>query len=127
MGLILQFINLASPDLYKALQLDQQDPGQVGEAVIRWALSSSPCWSRCISSARTYLHESSDKALKIMIATTAMAVIIIAWCGLTLLVWGPAQGVPLLPDLNIKVEHEEVPRDQAAAPEAVHSSEATAR
>src|SRR5437868_4730813 len=36
MGLILQFVNLASPDLYKSLQLDQQDAGQIGEAVIRW-------------------------------------------------------------------------------------------
>src|SRR5215831_18248604 len=36
MGLLLQFINLASPETYKALHLDQQDPGQVGEAVIRW-------------------------------------------------------------------------------------------
>src|SRR5918911_5772992 len=36
MGLILQYINLASPNTYKALHLDQQDPGQVGEAVIRW-------------------------------------------------------------------------------------------
>src|SRR5215475_11164640 len=36
MGLLVQFVNLASPELYKTLQLDQQDPGQVGEAVIRW-------------------------------------------------------------------------------------------
>ena len=39
------------------------------------APSSSPAPSRCISSARTCIgiHESSDKALKIMIATTIMA------------------------------------------------------
>src|SRR5437870_1647062 len=36
MGLILQFINLGSPDVYKSLGLDQQDAGQVGEVVIRW-------------------------------------------------------------------------------------------
>jgi amino acid transporter/nucleotide-binding universal stress UspA family protein len=33
---------------------------------------------------RRGIHESSDKAFKIMIATTVMAVIIIGWCGLTL-------------------------------------------
>src|SRR5262249_33046692 len=36
LGLLLQLVNLASPDAYKAMRLDQQDPGQVGEAVIRW-------------------------------------------------------------------------------------------
>jgi amino acid transporter len=53
------------------------------------------------------LHESSDKALKIMIMTTVMAVIMLAWCGLTLAVQGPARSadghvnhVPFLPDLN---------------------------
>src|SRR5580765_6664204 len=36
MGLMIQFVNLASPDLYKALNLDQQDPGQTGEMATRW-------------------------------------------------------------------------------------------
>src|SRR5437763_985936 len=31
MNLIVQFISLAAPDAYKALQLDQQDSGQFGE------------------------------------------------------------------------------------------------
>ena len=30
------------------------------------------------------IHESSDKAVKIMLATTVMAVIMLAWCALTL-------------------------------------------
>src|ERR1700686_5402962 len=34
------------------------------------------------------IHESSDKALKIMIVTTIMAVIMLSWCGLTLFVQG---------------------------------------
>ena len=37
------------------------------------------------------IHESSDKALKIMIATTVMAVVILVWCGVTLFVKGPGQ------------------------------------
>ena len=36
------------------------------------------------------IHESSDKAMKIMIVTTIMAVILIGWCGVTLAVQGPA-------------------------------------
>ncbi|HZU36180.1 MAG TPA: amino acid permease [Gemmataceae bacterium] len=43
------------------------------------------------------IHESSDKALKIMVATTIMAVIMLSWCFLTLGVQGVAKsanGVP---------------------------------
>src|SRR5689334_2967773 len=36
MGLLLQFLNMLAPDAYRALHLDQQNPGEVGEAVIRW-------------------------------------------------------------------------------------------
>jgi hypothetical protein len=36
------------------------------------------------------IHESSDKAMKIMIVTTIMAAILIGWCGVTLAVQGPA-------------------------------------
>jgi amino acid transporter len=54
------------------------------------------------------IHESSSKALKIMIATTIMAVVMLAWCGLTLAVRGPANWVPLTPDLSPKVEYQVV-------------------
>src|SRR2546425_5642668 len=40
------------------------------------------------------LHESSGKALRIMQVTTVMVVIFLVWCGLTLLVRGPAQIPP---------------------------------
>jgi amino acid transporter/nucleotide-binding universal stress UspA family protein len=55
------------------------------------------------------IHESSDKALKIMIATTIMAVVIIGWCLVTLAVQGRAHRtddpsvvntIPLAPNLN---------------------------
>ncbi|HJT77770.1 MAG TPA: amino acid permease [Gemmataceae bacterium] len=55
------------------------------------------------------IHESSDKAVKIMIATTVMAVVIIGWCLFTLAVQGRAHRtddpavvntVPLTPDLR---------------------------
>src|SRR5579864_5632046 len=36
MALLLQYLNLIAPDTYKATQLDQQQPGEYGEIVIRW-------------------------------------------------------------------------------------------
>jgi amino acid transporter/nucleotide-binding universal stress UspA family protein len=54
------------------------------------------------------IHESSGKAVKIMIATSVMAVVILVWCGITL--WlrsGPVNPVPMAPDLNPKVEYAE--------------------
>ena len=74
MGLILQFVNLASPDLYKSLQLDQQDPGQIGEGVIRWGsvLLAVLITLYFLRQNLLGLHESSGKALKIMVATTIM-------------------------------------------------------
>jgi amino acid transporter len=49
------------------------------------------------------IHESADKALKIMIATTVMATIVMAWSGLTLAVRGPANtSIPMAPSLEKK-------------------------
>jgi len=60
------------------------------------------------------IHESSDKALKIMIATTIMAVVVLVWCGVTLAVDGPRNAVPWQPDLQTRHEKkasgETVPR-----------------
>src|SRR5947209_6676694 len=42
------------------------------------------------------IHESSDKALKIMKATTLMAVIVLAWSGVTLMINGPKNTTPPL-------------------------------
>jgi amino acid transporter/nucleotide-binding universal stress UspA family protein len=54
------------------------------------------------------IHESSGKAMKIMLATTVMGVVMLAWCCVTLAVRGPANDVPLTPDLAPKVEYREV-------------------
>src|SRR4051794_36497951 len=51
------------------------------------------------------IHESSSKALKIMIATTVMGVIRLGWSCVTLAVRGPVNEIPSWqPDLNKKVE-----------------------
>ncbi len=52
------------------------------------------------------IHESSGKALKIVVATTIMAVVMLIWCGITLLVQGPVNKVPFGPDFSPKVEYE---------------------
>jgi amino acid transporter/nucleotide-binding universal stress UspA family protein len=51
------------------------------------------------------IHESSGKALRIMIATTVMGVIMLIWSGATLAVKGPVNSLPpWQPDLHKKVE-----------------------
>ena len=49
------------------------------------------------------IHESSGKALQIMGVTTVMVVVVLGWCLVTLLVRGPQNAVPWLPDLTPKV------------------------
>jgi len=51
------------------------------------------------------IHESSDKALKIMMATTVMGLVILIWSGVTLALHGPKNPLPSWqPDLHKKVE-----------------------
>ncbi len=50
------------------------------------------------------IHESSRKALRIMVATTVMGVVMLVWCGITLATKGPANSLPSpQPDLHKKV------------------------
>jgi amino acid transporter/nucleotide-binding universal stress UspA family protein len=60
------------------------------------------------------IHESSEKALYIMIATTVMAVVIFAWCGFTLWVQGPKSSVFREVDLQPKIDYSA--EDPATAP-----------
>src|SRR5258708_23108508 len=52
------------------------------------------------------IHESSDKAFKIMIATTIMAILVLGWSGLTLAVKGAKNKVPLTPDFQTKMNYD---------------------
>jgi amino acid transporter len=127
MGLILQFIGLLFPEPYRSAQLDQQSPGQVGEAVLRWGAVVLAVLVTLYFFRQNLLgiHESSDKALKIMLATTVMAVVVIGWSAVSLAIHGPAQDVPFWPDLDVKKEHKEIPREQAAHPERYTPQEDT--
>src|SRR5262249_54512876 len=127
MGLILQFISLVSPTFYKAAHLDQQDPGEFGELVMRWGsvVLVVVVIFYFLRQNLLGIHESSDKAMKIMWATTAMAVVVIVWCLITLIVRGPSQDVPWKPDLNPKVQHAEIPREESTNPERFTQQEDT--
>jgi amino acid transporter/nucleotide-binding universal stress UspA family protein len=119
MGLLLQYVHLLAPGAYEALHLGEQDPGQPGEVIIRWGavLLSVGVTLYFFRQNLIGIHESSDKALKIMKITSVMAVVLIGWCLLTLAVNGfvPANTVPWRPDLYPKVEHKEI--DAADSPD----------
>jgi amino acid transporter len=52
------------------------------------------------------IHESSEKAFWIMVLTTVMAAVLIVWCGLTLLVGGPKNRVPIEPNFQTKMNYD---------------------
>ncbi len=106
MGLLIQSLRLFTPELYGSLGISD-DAEKVlkgwGSVVLAVVVTFYFFRQNLLG-----IHESSDKALKIMIATTIMAAIMITWCIATLLVNGPANDVPMRPDLNPKWEHAEV-------------------
>jgi amino acid transporter/nucleotide-binding universal stress UspA family protein len=100
MGLLLDSLTIINPDF--------KIQGEAArEGVKRWGAVAIACGITVyffIQNLRG-IHESSGKALKIMIATTIMAVLILGWCGLTLLIQGPANPFPSpVPDLQKKYE-----------------------
>ncbi|HEV3259036.1 MAG TPA: APC family permease, partial [Gemmataceae bacterium] len=111
MGLMMDVVKYISPALYTQLGLDNDD---YRKAVQRWGSVLIACAITVYFFRQNILgiHESSDKALKIMIATTLMAVIMLAWCGVTLALRSPDElnTVPWKPDLKPKVEYEVVTR-----------------
>jgi amino acid transporter len=52
------------------------------------------------------MHESSGKALRIMQITTVMVVMFLIWCGITLVINGPAQIPPAPSAANLEFTHE---------------------
>jgi amino acid transporter/nucleotide-binding universal stress UspA family protein len=105
MGLALDSLAILRPELKISDQAKHDFVMNSGAVVIACAVTLYFFWQNLLG-----IHESSDKALKIMIATTVMAVVILAWCVVTLIVQGPANPLPSpLPDLNPKVEYKAVP------------------
>jgi amino acid transporter len=79
------------------------------------------------------IHESSGDALRIMKITTAMVVLMITWCGVTLLIRGPRQVPPSPAPHNLQFDKDALGwlprlmprsfRELPPAPESVESSE----
>ena len=86
-----------------------------GHPVTGEAHSTFASWTAVLSAAAVTLyfyrlnligiHESSDKALKILKVTTVMAVLILGWGVFTLCWEGPRNHVPLAPDLTAKMNY----------------------
>src|SRR5438045_743146 len=108
-GLVRAIIQLASPDLFQTLHLSDQATWDLwkrwGSVLIATLITLYFFRQNLIG-----IHESSDKALKIMIATTIMGAIMLVWCAVTLIVQGPVNRVPVMPDLNKKTEPKVVKR-----------------
>jgi amino acid transporter/nucleotide-binding universal stress UspA family protein len=101
-GLLLDTIRIINPDL--------QFGPDTTDAIRRWGSVVIACLITLYFFRQNLfgIHESSGKALKIMAATTVMAAVMLIWCGLTLLMQGPVNKVPITPDLAPKVEYEVV-------------------
>jgi amino acid transporter/nucleotide-binding universal stress UspA family protein len=99
MGLVIDTLAILNPHL--ALSHD------TSAIVRRWGAVAIACLITLYFFRQNMvgLHESSNKALKIMVVTTIMAIVMLAWCGATLIVRGPVNQVPLAPDLRPKFEH----------------------
>jgi amino acid transporter/nucleotide-binding universal stress UspA family protein len=104
MGLLFQFIKITSPEVYAGLGLTDD----------AWLKSVSGWGAVALAVLVTLyfyrqnllgIHESSEKALKIMIATTIMAVVMLSWCVVTLIVrGGPVNTITWKPNLEPKSE-----------------------
>jgi amino acid transporter/nucleotide-binding universal stress UspA family protein len=108
MGLAIDFLARMNPTLHTQLGLDDDD---VTGAVKRWGAVVIACTITFYFLYQNLIgiHESSDKALKIMYATTVMAVVMLVWCFLTLAWRGAANSLPPpTPDLSKGVEYEVV-------------------
>jgi amino acid transporter/nucleotide-binding universal stress UspA family protein len=107
MGLAIEAVKLIKPELYVQFGFANDD---ARENFKRWGSVLFACAITLYFFRQNILgiHESSNRALQIMYATTIMAVIMLVWCGVTLIVNGPVNSVPWQPDLKPKVEYQEV-------------------
>jgi amino acid transporter/nucleotide-binding universal stress UspA family protein len=110
-GLILELVRYFNPDLAPTKEFGDTIK-TAGSAVIAVLITIYFFRQNLIG-----IHESSDKAFKIMVATTIMAAIMLTWCVATYAVQGPApinpanpdgprNAVPIKPDFNPKMNYD---------------------
>ena len=108
MGLGIDFLASWDPAVHASLGL-QDDT--IRESAKRWGSVVIACAITLYFFRQNLLgiHESSEKALRIMQLTTVMAVVMLIACGVTLAVRGPSNPMPKpTPDLSLKVEYQVV-------------------
>jgi amino acid transporter/nucleotide-binding universal stress UspA family protein len=123
MGLLFQFVKLTTPNLYDQLGLSSDSYRGVwvnaGAVLIACAVTLYFFRQNLLG-----IHESSDKAMKIMIATTVMAVIMLIWCGITVVVnWDKVNPVPWQPNLEVKTENDEPRQSEALSKLGITANE----
>lgn len=101
MGLMLESLALVSPQFAVADRENRAIMRQLGAVLIACGITLYFFRKNLRG-----LHESSEKALKIMFLTTVVAVIILVWSGFTLALRGPVNNVPFKPDLSPKVAYD---------------------
>jgi amino acid transporter/nucleotide-binding universal stress UspA family protein len=109
-GLIFDTVKIANPELYGLWGLSEDSTRkawiQFGSVLFATAITLYFFRKNLLG-----IHESSDKAFKIMIATTLMAAIMLTWCLVTLVVEGPKNKVPLEPNFKAKMNYDKGEKD----------------
>lgn len=103
MGWLLEFVERTNPTL--AIQDDETRMliRRVGSVMIAIAVTLYFFRKNLIG-----IHESSGKALRIMIFTSIVVALVLVWSAATLALNGPVNKIPFQPDLNKKVEYQVV-------------------
>lgn len=102
-GWVLEFIALTNPNLAIEDPVLRDSIKKWGSIVVAIGITVYFFRKNIIG-----IHESSGKALRIMMLTTGVAGVTVLWSLLTLAWQGPVNGVPVKPDLEKKVEYETV-------------------
>jgi amino acid transporter/nucleotide-binding universal stress UspA family protein len=107
-GLVLDTIAVFWPELKVENEATKTAITNYGAAGIASAITIYFFWQNLIG-----IHESSDKAVKIMILTTIMGVVLLGWCGVTIVAkWldpnlqPRMNSVPLEPNLQPKMNYD---------------------
>jgi amino acid transporter/nucleotide-binding universal stress UspA family protein len=102
-GLVLESLQIFDPSLRISDEGTKKLVRNWGSVAIAGAITLYFGYKNLIG-----IHESSDKAFKIMIATTIMAVVMLLWCVITLIVrGGPVNPIVAAPDLSQKVQYQD--------------------
>jgi amino acid transporter/nucleotide-binding universal stress UspA family protein len=99
-GWLLEFVALTNPSLAIHDESTKSAIRRIGSIAIAVGITIYFFRKNLVG-----LHESSGKAVKIVLFTTAVAIVVLVWSAVTLAVRGPANSIPFRADLSKKVEY----------------------